>query len=797
MSYSYPFENGAPPRNHSIYVDYIGKLGLQPADLSHLTKRGLSSEHIHKAQYATKPVNNSSVAQEALGHISKKYKPDGVPGFFINEKGSPSQSGSTGIIIPCRDVNGHISSLLIRNTPYKTGKSTKFGNKYIYFSSNGKEKGGKVWSTTHCPIVRGPARKVSGTTVRITEGFLKADVASALDPEMYCLGMNGLNPPSDLDYVLEELEIDTLIIALDAGEHENKDMIRGIIKLVTLAKKVGVDFEIELWNPEDGKGIDDVLAAGNKDKIRYATDDEIKKILLDEDATKPIIIVSGGGLSDQATQGEKALISAGFKIYQRGNKLITPVMQQTEASGGRQTTIAVMHETSRSRMRDDLCKAADWAKIGEKDGLDYINPPYSVAETILSRYGQWAFPPLAGVLMTPTLRPDGSILKDTGYDSSTRLYLLHCPPMPEIPEAPSHKDALAALKILEGLLIDFPFVDSASRSVALSALITPVVRGAFPVVPMHVIRAPSAGSGKSYLLDTASAIAIGQRCPIIVAGRTEEETEKRLGAALLTGQSLISIDNFNGDLGGDALCQFVERPLASVRILGKSEQVTIESRATFFANGNNIRILGDMTRRVVQCTLDAKCERPEQRTFKINPFETVLSDRGKYIAAALTIIRAYIVAGKPGIIFPRLASFEEWSDLVRSALVWLGRTDPLIGMEAARAEDPRLQEVTEVFTAIWDVMGDKRFTARELVDLAQKKTCEIECDVPVYPALWEALVNAAGDRGRFLTPKRVGQWLSRHKSRICNNLRLENEADKHGHPAKWWLVESGSAVQSG
>ena len=69
-------------------------------------------------------------------------------------------------------------------------------------------------------------------------------------------------------------------------------------------------------------------------------------------------------------------------------------------------------------------------------------------------------------------------------------------------------------------------------------------------------------------------------------------------------------------------------------------------------------------------------------------FKSILDDRGKYIAACLTICRAYIVAGRPGVL-PRLASFEAWSDTVRSALVWLGKADPLDTMERYASRRPR------------------------------------------------------------------------------------------------------------
>ena len=88
---------------------------------------------------------------------------------------------------------------------------------------------------------------------------------------------------------------------------------------------------------------------------------------------------------------------------------------------------------------------------------------------------------------------------------------------------------------------------------ALSILITPVARGGMMVAPLHVTSAPTRGTGKSYLFDIAAAIATGERCPVINAGRTEEETEKRLAAELISGQSIVLVDNLNGDFSGDFL----------------------------------------------------------------------------------------------------------------------------------------------------------------------------------------------------------------------------------------------------
>ena len=124
--------------------------------------------------------------------------------------------------------------------------------------------------------------------------------------------------------------------------------------------------------------------------------------------------------------------------------------------------------------------------------------------------------------------------------------------MPRVQTAPSKAEALTALGLLTDLLSEFPFADGASRSVALSMLMTPVLRGAlYPAVPLHAATAPAAGTGKSYLADLASAIATGDRCAVAAVAPNPEETEKRLVGAVLAGYPIISLDNCNGELAGD------------------------------------------------------------------------------------------------------------------------------------------------------------------------------------------------------------------------------------------------------
>jgi putative DNA primase/helicase len=498
----------------------------------------------------------------------------------------------------------------------------------------------------------------------------------------------------------------------------------------------------------------------------------------------PTITLEAGELHNIATEAEDALIQSETPYFVRGENLVRPVTDDLPASHGRITKVARLAAVTEASLIDRLSRSANWQKWdGRAKRHIPVDPTPKVAAIVMARDGEWKFRRLTGVITTPTLRPDGTILSEPGYDEATQLLLLDPPAMPDIPPRPTRDHALKALKCLDHLLDEFPFVDAASRSVALSALITPVVRGAVSVAPMHATTAPVPGSGKSYIIDLASAINSGERAPVLTAGRNEEETEKRLVAALLSGQTIISIDNVNGQLGGDFLCQIIERPVVAVRPLGQSVFTKVESRATCFATGNNIQLVGDMTRRVVLCSLDPDVERPELRLFKSSPFDAVLADRGKYVAAALTIARAYAVAEFPSMLRP-LASFEDWSKLVRSALVWLDRPDPCETMSRARAEDPITASLTNLFTSMYAVNQSIAQTAGQIKDAA---SINDSFGGLVNTNLRESLIEVAGDRNGAINTQKLGLFFKRYEGRIIAGLKLSSEPAV-GTTQKAWKV---------
>jgi putative DNA primase/helicase len=500
----------------------------------------------------------------------------------------------------------------------------------------------------------------------------------------------------------------------------------------------------------------------------------------------PVIMVRSGQRHLAADAGIAAMTAAGVAFYQRDKTLVRVCRISAKASDGTLVSVPAVAQVSNAMLGRALGQAAHWQRLKATGKTSRIDPPREVVDQIAAMAGEWPFPPLYGVISTPTMRPDGSLLATDGYDPATGFVLLASPAMPKIPERPTKQDALDALATLNALLVDFPFANEPSRSVAMSMLMTPVLRAALPpAVPAHLTSAPEAGTGKSYLQDISAAIAIGDRCPVMSVSSSAEETEKRLIGAALAQFPIIALDNVSVLLMGDFLCQVTERPVLQIRPLGSSNMSRIANTFTPFANGNNLTVGADFVRRTLQCSLDAQLENPETREFSSDPVATVLADRGKYIAAILTIARAYVVAGRPGRL-PQRASYQGWSDTVRSALVWLNWPDPVDSLAGIQAADPIRQQRAAVFAA-WseELIPNVGYQTRELIHQAEEYNLSDRAKPALFAALFAVAASHTGHPQ--IDPKRLGQWLLRNVNTIARGYKLLVDRGDAARP-RWKLT---------
>jgi hypothetical protein len=492
----------------------------------------------------------------------------------------------------------------------------------------------------------------------------------------------------------------------------------------------------------------------------------------------PQIFVRPSELPRVVDEAEDALLLLGREIYQRGGLIVRPV-QSEPLPVGRYKRGWHLIQVVQPYLIETLCCAAQFFKYDARTkGFVVTDAPDIVAESYLARRGRWRLPVLARILNTPFLRVDGSLCEQPGYDASSQLLFKPDGELfPAIPQQPSKDDAVAALALLQELISTFPFVTPASRSVALSAILTTLDRHAMANAPLHAFTSPAAGTGKSLLVDLAAILATGRRMPVISPGQTEEELEKRLGAALLAGDVAISLDNCEHPLESVFLCQALTQEKLNIRLLGRSKNVETPVNATIFATGNNITIAGDLTRRTIKCALDAHCEHPERRNFNVDVIELARVERAKLVGAALTVLRAWHVAGET-IERPPVGSFEQWSHRIRAPLLWLGQADPCDTTLRVQTEDPLLLSLATVM-AQW----------RQNVGMRVEKTVQqvINCAINVND-FHVALLNVAqGRSGSMVSNERLGRWLRKNEGRVVGGLMLKCTGRSDGSPT-WSLV---------
>jgi hypothetical protein len=518
---------------------------------------------------------------------------------------------------------------------------------------------------------------------------------------------------------------------------------------------------------------------GGKYGDRDDLDKEIARIRA-KTSPKPVIQLRGGALSEVVDQAEQLLIERDDEVFQRGNLIIRPGLSRVKVADGREIRTTRLVPVKLHHMRERFSRVIDFQKLDRRTrSWNSVDCPKEVADTYLEREGQWKLPMLTRVISAPTLRSDGSVLDEPGYDPPTGLLFdAQGGVFPKLSLSPTHEGAAGAVSVLKELLATFPFIDDASRSVALSAILTALVRTSLPSAPLHAFAAPTAGSGKSMLVDIASMIATGRETPVLAQGSTGEEFEKRLGAALLAGDATVSIDNCEQPLGGELLCQMLTQPSVNIRLLGQSKNVEVLTNATLFATGNNLRLVGDLTRRALVSFLDPQCERPELREFPVNPLKLIRQDRGRYVVAALTVLRAYHIAGRPQQVQP-LGSFESWSRWVRDALIWAGEADPCRTMERARDEDPQLERLRSVMHHWQQALGERSVSAADIVESAGFDNQN--------HALRDALM-AVASVGHAVDTRRLGMWLSKNKDRVVDGFKIVLVGVRSGF-THWQLLQ--------
>lgn len=473
--------------------------------------------------------------------------------------------------------------------------------------------------------------------------------------------------------------------------------------------------------------------------------------------TKVDIFINGGDLGEIVDQCERVLLATGG-YYQRG-PFIVRIIHSYGRSGNKSSPTSLIAQVDALHLTEAIMRGANiWQKRGKNQKSVQIDLPTKYANTLLARQS-WKLPYLAGIIYAPTLRSDGTIFDKQGYDESSGLFFdAGNTPFLPVPENPSHLDALNAIEKLKAPLKEFKFKEESDLSTAIAAFLTGLIRRSIDNAPLFLITAPIQGSGKGLLAEAIAQIATGRNAPSMTQASDPNEERKRLMALLIEGDPVICIDNIEKPLTSDTLCTVLTMPELKDRILGKTEMVSAPTNTLFLATGNNVQVLGDLTRRVLPCRIDPEVERPQERSFSINLPALISECRPELVQAGLTILRAYHVAGRPVQDLTAFGSFEQWSQWVRCALVWLNMSDPNNGLRRIEQDDPVRRELAFVLEAWYSKFESLSVTVSQVIKAANEPETETSI-------LREALIEIAPAK-EGINPRSLGRWISKYVNRI-------------------------------
>jgi putative DNA primase/helicase len=582
------------------------------------------------------------------------------------------------------------------------------------------------------------------------------------------------------------------------GADQTAGILSGIASSVATARMPGVvrdksgdDVRDVLRKPDGEKDVRDAIANAVVWKPKPDSSDKDTRpevIVTMNEATVTNEVVGYLGKLGWDSPWINPKHSEAVRLFVRGGVLVHAIESDDIDADGR----LAIRDLPPCLVRERITQACSLVTVKEsEEGVEVepTRPPGWLIDAVYRRGGYGgAIRPLSGIIESPTIRVDGSIAQTPGYDRQTGLIFRSSTSFPPVPESPTQSDAKNALLKLLDVLADFPMFDDADRSAWVSMALSMIGRSCIDgYVPLFAITANIRGAGKSLLLDAATLIAYGHRAARKAFTRDDDEMRKTITAVAIGAVPSVLFDNLDVQLGGAALDAAITSSTWSDRVLGQSRMTgDLPMRTIWSATGNNMAFGSDVGRRVLPIRLQSPLETPENRSGFVHPnlLAWIESRRPEFAVAALTILRAYFVAGCPIQSGGEWGSFESWSAKIRGAIVWAGGADPLPTRATALAGDDTAALLGKLIAGIEQAdpsgMG---LTTKEI----QRKTFGSQGDFEENEALAEAVFEICGEH---FNGRQFGRRVRGFVGRVHGGKFIEADSARGG-VCRWRVRTAG------
>lgn len=335
---------------------------------------------------------------------------------------------------------------------------------------------------------------------------------------------------------------------------------------------------------------------------------------------------------------------------------------------------ALLRAVTPDALRYELARAANWyadvapTKGGAARRVDAV-PPMNVVRDLLAT-PEPPLPVLRRLTTAPTFARDGSLRTERGYHDG--IFFTGGLVVPAIPDRPTPAEIAAARDLLYEVLQDFPFAQPSDKAHAIGMILLAFVRDLITgPTPLHLISAPTEGTGKGLLADVGCIIAFGQHAAIMTEGRDADDWRKRVTSYLLMGHQAIQLDNLIRKLDAGSVAAALTSTTWTDRVLGGSTTARLPNTALWIATANNPNVSTEIARRCVRIRIDARSAHPNRRPaseFRHPDLRRwAHAHRAELVAACLTLVQAWRAAGRP-VPVATLGSFESWAEVIGGVL---------------------------------------------------------------------------------------------------------------------------------
>lgn len=486
---------------------------------------------------------------------------------------------------------------------------------------------------------------------------------------------------------------------------------------------------------------------------------------------KPLIRIINGELHQVVDAAEKELANRG-RHYQSGGLIVSV---STDPTSGDPSIVP----TTAQSLTKELSAAVTWVKFNAS-AKDWVrcDPPQRHIAILYDTGSFHHLPPLAGVVRQPYFREsDGELITQAGYDEGSHRFGVF-DARQFITSDPTLEAAQAALALLEDLISEFHFVSPADKAAALCAIFTAVVRPTLAYAPGFHVKAPVFGSGKTYLCELIGAFAGPAENSKVSYPTTSEEATKSILSLLIKSPAVIEFDDMDTDwIPHGVIKRMLTAEKITDRILGVSKTATVSTRTLFLGSGNNVGPVRDLLRRIVTIHIDPRCATPATMTYRKFPVEKVRKERGRYVAAVLTIILAWRKAGSPRSNVENIVTFGgAWSDYCRHPLMWLGHSDPATALLEQVKHDPDGDSLKELMAEWQGAFGSTPTTIRKVVETALRTNTNLLDAIREFPVEERGEIN----RSKF------GWLLKKNANRVVDGYEFK-KSEAEGRTA-WRVV---------